>query len=295
MTYDSPAALRQALEARLHRQAIEERVDLERLRRRAVFERILVRLEQVSPGRWVLKGGMALEVRLRDRARTTKDLDLVVREAGYGGDAVRDLLIEALAVDVEADGFGFEVGRPDPLQPDEAGRSGWRFPVRASMGGRLFAQVRVDVVPRADEVTGTELVTLPGVFSFAGKTPVQVEVVDRRQHFAEKLHALTRIYSSDRPSSRVKDLPDLLLLIEDGLEPSCDLRAVVSDLFEVRRTHPMPVEIPDPPADWEVRYLSLVEELDLPARTLDEAMATLRRFWDEVLAADGKESTSGEA
>jgi type I restriction enzyme S subunit len=33
-----------------------------------------------GPGIWVLKGGTALEVRWRERARTTKDLDLALRQ-----------------------------------------------------------------------------------------------------------------------------------------------------------------------------------------------------------------------
>lgn len=80
MPYDTPAALRQALEARLGQEARDRGVDLARLRRRVLFERILIRLDAADPGRWVLKGGMALEVRLGNRARSTRDLDLVLRD-----------------------------------------------------------------------------------------------------------------------------------------------------------------------------------------------------------------------
>src|SRR5713226_5769624 len=76
MAYESPAALRQALETRLGNRSRETGIDLERLRRRAAFERLLVRLELGAPHRWVVKGGMALEIRLGDRARSTRDLDL---------------------------------------------------------------------------------------------------------------------------------------------------------------------------------------------------------------------------
>jgi hypothetical protein len=49
MAYESPAALRQALETRLGSRSRETGVDLERLRRRAAFERLLVRLELGAP------------------------------------------------------------------------------------------------------------------------------------------------------------------------------------------------------------------------------------------------------
>lgn len=64
MRYGSPAAFRAGLEARLLNQSRKDGVDLARLRRRVVFERLLARLARSGDADWVLKGGMALEVRL---------------------------------------------------------------------------------------------------------------------------------------------------------------------------------------------------------------------------------------
>ena len=82
MRYETLAAFRQALDRRLADEGRRLGVDPQRLRRRVVFERFLVRLEQADPGRWVLKDGTLLEVRLGNRARATKDLDLVAKETG---------------------------------------------------------------------------------------------------------------------------------------------------------------------------------------------------------------------
>jgi len=79
MTYESVGAFRQALEQRLLNQARQTGTDLNRLRRRVVFERILLRLTTSQPGMWVVKGGMAVELRIGDSARMTKDLDLNLR------------------------------------------------------------------------------------------------------------------------------------------------------------------------------------------------------------------------
>lgn len=62
--YETPEALRAALEDRLRNEGAGSGTDVARLRRRTVFERLLVRLERASPGTWVVKGGMALELRL---------------------------------------------------------------------------------------------------------------------------------------------------------------------------------------------------------------------------------------
>jgi Nucleotidyl transferase AbiEii toxin, Type IV TA system len=278
MAYESSAALRQALETRLGNRSRETGTDLERLRRRAAFERLLVRLELGAPHRWVVKGGMALEIRLGDRARSTRDLDLVLRDAEADGSAVRELLIDCLSVAREEDGFDFLVGEPAPITIEEAGRPGWRFSVESRMAGRRFANVRLDVVARDDEVSKTRRVELPGVLDFAGLERHEVEVVDPGQHFAEKVHAFTRTYG-DRPNTRVRDLPDMVLLIDDGLEPTRDLFAIVSRVFEARADSSVPAELPDPPAFWREQYPAFAAELDVSAKTLDEAMTVVRTFW----------------
>lgn len=259
-------------------------VDAQRLRRRAVFERLLVRLELADPGRWVLKGGTLLEVRLGNRARATKDLDLVARDMADDGEAIRQLLADELRQDPHGDGFVFEVGQPKSLAADDAGRVAWEYSVAVSLSGSVFAQVKLDVVARESEVIGTERIALPGALNFADLPSVDVEAVDLAQHFAEKVHAMTRTYH-DQPSSRVKDLPDLILLIEEGLEPSPQLAATIEHVFAERATHPFPQDLPDPPADWEPRFDELAEELDLPYKTVAEAMVVLRRFWAATLAS----------
>lgn len=79
MTYGSPQALRMALEQRLLTTSREGGIALDRLRRRVLFERIVSRLQTAEPGRWVLKGGMALEVRLSDAARSAGALSVAPR------------------------------------------------------------------------------------------------------------------------------------------------------------------------------------------------------------------------
>lgn len=284
MPYDTPQALRAALEDRLRNQSRQSAVDIERLRRRAVFERLLVRLQVGAPDRWVLKGGMALEFRVGDRARATRDLDLVVRDAEEAQE-VRDLLIESLAADPDGDGFEFAVGQTSTLEADQAGRPGWRFTVDARLAARRFAIVRLDVVARRDEIGGTERVPLPGAMAFAGMPARDIEVVDRRQHFAEKLHALTRTYG-DRPSSRVRDLLDLVLLIEGGLEADGELVARVNQVFGIRATHLLPDDIPNPPPDWTERYAVLASDLDIGAGSLETALLRLRDFWERALTTE---------
>ena len=81
MAYETPAALRAALEDRLANRSRETGVDLDMpLGGGPHSSDCSFASKPRAPGRWIVKGGMALEVRLGDRARSTRDLDL--RPAG---------------------------------------------------------------------------------------------------------------------------------------------------------------------------------------------------------------------
>lgn len=275
MVHETPAALRQALEMRLQNEARQTGVDLERLRRRAGFERLLVRLELNDPGVWVVKGAMALELRLGDRARMTRDLDLAVRaELGQGARRLED----ALEADPAGDGFVFRVGEAVELVPDQLGEKGSRFHVEAVLGGRTFVAVRVDVVARADGLAATDRLPLPGLLSFAGIDSADVDVLPVAYHFAEKLHALVQERLDERSNTRVRDLVDIALFLEGGLEPDGRFVTAVRETFAARATA-IPLEIPDPPESWHDRYPPLVDGLDIRTRTCEAALVLLRAFW----------------
>jgi Nucleotidyl transferase AbiEii toxin, Type IV TA system len=250
-----------------------------------VFDRLAARLAAAPGGGWILKGGAALEFRLLDRARMTKDLDLAIHASQSDGTEVRESLIDALAADPDQDGFAFLVGVPVALAADREGRPAWRFSVEAWLAGKLFAGVRLDIVARHEELVRTEFVQLPGTLSFAGVPARSIEAVDRLQHFAEKLHALTREYP-DRSNTRIKDLADLVLLIETGLSPDRTLVDTVGHVFAVRDTHPVPVVIQDPPPAWKAGYPEIAAGLTNTSPDLTSALALVRAFWSRALNSD---------
>ncbi|WP_281898313.1 nucleotidyl transferase AbiEii/AbiGii toxin family protein [Phytohabitans aurantiacus] len=247
---------------------------------------MLARLSTDRATGWVLKGGAVLEFRLPSRARSTRDLDLAARpesEPELDGATVRDLLIDALSIDEDGDKFLFRVSPPADLRADTAGRGGWRFSVESLLAGKTFATVRVDVVARGEEIALTERLPLPNLLEFAGTPPREIEAVDRRQHFAEKAHALSRDYG-DRPNTRVKDLVDLVLLIESGLAADAALAEVVRHVFAVRATHPVPDVLPEPPPTWADLYPELAGGLtDSPPR-IEAALDIVHAFWAAAFA-----------
>jgi Nucleotidyl transferase AbiEii toxin, Type IV TA system len=280
MAYRTSNDFRSALEQRLANQAAGTGRPVDRLRRLAAFERILARLGEADPGMWVVKGGLALEMRWPSLARTTKDLDLATRLAAPDGDALHEHLITALARDTDGDRFTFVIAPPKHLRSDQAGRPGWRFTVRSELAGREFASVTVEIVQRMEEIAETDTMVAPNSFAFADIPPRTVEMVSAAQHFAEKLHALTRDYG--RANTRVRDLVDLSLLIErGGLVPSSVLHAART-VFAARDEHELPAAISDPPVDWAAPYESLALEIGIRAKTVPEAMRALRAFWQDM-------------
>ncbi|MFI1462893.1 nucleotidyl transferase AbiEii/AbiGii toxin family protein [Nocardia carnea] len=282
--YRNGVDLRQALEIRLKREADEQSTDLGRLRRRVVFDRLAVRLAIDPENTWILKGGAALEFRLYPRARATKDIDLALAAGQVDGYTVRDLLIDAMADDVDQDWFSFQVSQPTALRADAGGREAWRFSLNAFLGGKSFAGVRLDVADRHAELAATEQLELPGMLQFAGIPPRVIEAVDRNQHFAEKLHALTKDYG-DRPNTRVKDLVDLVLLIEAGLQPGAVLVAVVQHVFGIRQTHQLPPRLPDPPPLWRDQYPVAEAGLTDTGPDLAAAIKVVRTFWTAAVGS----------
>lgn len=260
---------------RIRHAAAAQGLDANRLRRSLVFHRVLARL---APRGLVLKGGFSLEVRLPGSARATKDVDLVGQIAMTADpEQLVDALDELLAINADHDGFTFRISHPARLRDEGADAHAWRVTVTSALDGAEFERVKLDVVGQVDEVVGgTEMLTVPPPVAVPGLTAVVVEAVDVYQHAAEKLHAYARIYAHDRPSSRVKDLVDLVLLIEAAL--LVDRRRLWERLQVVyeRRDGTRPArELPQPPGDWAIPYARLAAELDLVAATAETAYRTV--------------------
>lgn len=281
MTYETAQALRAAIENRLRNQSDATGISLDRLRRRVVFERVVARLQAAEPGRWVLKGGMALEVRLRDRARLTKDIDLGLREAVEDAEELHERLVDALAADAFHDHFVLTAPPLTRLNEDGAGFLTWRTTVEARLAGKVFGWVRLDISPRSHELDSTEQVPLPNSLAFADIAAPAIEIVDVQRHAAEKLHAMQRDYGS-RDNTRVRDLVDLVILDESQLLNPPRLSVAVRTVWRERERTDPPATLPPLPESWHDRYEQLATENDLRTRTFPAAVMLVTDLWAEL-------------
>ncbi len=273
--YKTAASFRIALEERLRQRSIETAVPLDRLRKEVALQRLLARMT-ASPNAdaWVLKGAQVLLVRLDERARATKDVDTTWR---YEADTLREALDDATEIDL-AGGFIFEISTGSRIDA-ESEEGGWRFSVRSRLDGRLFEQFVLDVNIAVHDPRPVDRITLRPLLDFAGFGSPTIAAVPIAFHLAEKLHAYVRIYSGSRPSTRVKDLYDMLVMAQALQVPTSNvLFDAVAMTFALRHT-PLPEELPDPPQSWASTWASYVRDYDIGWVALGDAIDALRPFW----------------
>ncbi|HEY4810480.1 MAG TPA: nucleotidyl transferase AbiEii/AbiGii toxin family protein [Solirubrobacteraceae bacterium] len=258
MRYTHATAFRQSLEERLKTRAHGDGAQLARDRKRVAFDRLLARLRAVADGQWLLKGGFALELRLAGHARATKDIDI---DWQADEEQMPEMLIDAAGHD-PGDYFTFAIERTN-TPADRLGGS-HRFRVTASLAGRLFETFLLDVGFRSGERLAADILTTEALLAFAEIPPVEVQAVPLELQVAEKLHAYTRTYDGDRPSTRTKDLVDLALIAATLTVDAALLRGAIEAAFTLRGTHVWPPMLPAPPQDWAVQYRRLAQEVDAP-------------------------------
>ncbi|MDP2599403.1 MAG: nucleotidyl transferase AbiEii/AbiGii toxin family protein [Deltaproteobacteria bacterium] len=279
--YGTATAFRTALEERLKHFSKKHGIDLHKLRRQVAFDRLLCRLFRSHPGNLFLKGGYSMELRIQ-KARTTKDIDLVLRAKTLAQWEVQDqeifdLLQDAAREDL-SDFFVFMVGSPT-LDLEAVPYGGSRFPIEAHLDGRLFIRFPMDVVVSSLVLEPIEEIDSQNWMEFAGVEAMPFPAISKEQQFAEKFHAYT-LPRDESENSRVKDLVDLILLIRTETLKTDALKTAVSKIFEYRGTHQIPQTIDRPPANWEPKFNKLVKDCGLDC--------DMRRAFEQVEAFTSK-------
>jgi hypothetical protein len=224
---------------------------------------------------------MALEVRVRDAARLTKDIDLGLRDDVPTGTELHEQLSDALTADPVGDSFVLTIAPPVSLGSEEGASLTWRVKVNAELAGKHFGRIQLDVSPRAYELQATDHVQLPNSLDFAGIPATTIEIIEIHRHAAEKFHAMLRDFG-DRDNSRVRDLVDLVLLVElDMLDPAT-AAVRTKEVWTERDGIDPPLELPSLPESWPTRYERLAADLDLENGTFPAALALVAQLWADM-------------
>lgn len=282
-SYLTPMAFKNALEQRLKAKGGV----LNRHRQLVVFERFLARIEQEMGSAIILKGGLALEMRLHT-ARSTKDIDLCAM--GAPEDVLQRL--QRAGRMALGDFMVFEV-RADPKSPHMNNETmpyeGVRFRVECKLASKVYASpFGVDVAFGAPLMPATDVVASHDSLNFAGIAPAHVRLYPVELHLAEKLHAYT--LPRDRPNTRIKDLPDIALLAGIGPLSSSICKTALDAVFGSRGSHPLPNSFPAPAENWEAAYVAMAQTHALQWSTLDQVYSCVATFLNPLLvpSAPGK-------
>ena len=284
MRYKTATAFRRALEDRLRQQSLESGQALTRLRKMVVFERFLARLAKEDPEAWIVKGGFALQLRLGERARTTKDIDVSAANPWTRKQTIAHLRA-ALSLDL-ADWFEFEVSEPTEAATGAPGR-GFRFAIRCLLDGRQFENFHLDVGYGDPVLEAPVELTTPNLLAFAEIAPATVRCYPLTTQVAEKLHTYTRTYSSGE-TTRARDLADILLAASLEQFDSAKLKQALEATFQTRASHDLPREMPDPPRRISASYRQLARELDLPWTTIEEAGQAVGQVLNPILKGNAR-------
>jgi Nucleotidyl transferase AbiEii toxin, Type IV TA system len=228
--------------------------------------------EQETP-RFLLKGGIAIELRLRHLARATKDVDLIF----FGEpEALEDDLDEALAQPYA--GFAFQ-RHPAAAFGDGRFR---RVEIRLFYRDRSWATLKLEVAQRESEQIDAEVVEAIPLDEFGLLGPEIVPCLSTRFQIAQKIHAVTEQFE-DRHNSRFRDLIDLLLL-RDISEDREAIRDACIEIFDVRAQHAWPPELVIQ-FGWAERFPPLARAMEFPITDVEEAAIEVRAFIAEIDAA----------
>ncbi|MFC4905705.1 nucleotidyl transferase AbiEii/AbiGii toxin family protein [Actinomadura gamaensis] len=275
--YPTPAAFNAAITARLKVASEESPYTVSQLRRQFAYDRILARVFTVGDGSWILKGGVAMLARL-DSARHSTDIDLAA-SAASPENALK--LLRNIAEHDLGDHFTFVLDQPRSLVQ---GVAGLRIPVAATLGPRPFERFSIDLV------TGVQITAPPetsGPLNLLADVPGLVKpryrlypLVDT---LADKVLAIVERHG-DRPSTRFRDLVDIVLIAHTAtIEAAALRRALHSEHHRRNQLLSDHFDIPDASV-WKKGYERVAADVpDLNERTLAPALLLARAFLDPVL------------
>lgn len=251
-------------------------VPISRYRKIIAFKRLLARLIVVDQDGWVLKGGYMMELRFHQKARSTKDIDLLFVKPEA---EIQKILRQASRVNI-ADWFSFEIGEPD--FDNQRGEKTVRYLVNAFLDSRTFEPFHIDINNHDQIHSKPKFVDSGEILSISEFPPFKIPCYSFEQQIAEKFHALTRSYKSGAVS-RVKDLVDILLIANTKKISFTRLRKYLFSTFENRKTHEIPMNVPEISPDYEMNFAKLAREIGLKQKTLKQANAALEKLVSPIL------------
>ncbi|HEX2219221.1 MAG TPA: nucleotidyl transferase AbiEii/AbiGii toxin family protein [Gemmatimonadales bacterium] len=219
---------------------------------------------------FTIKGGVAMELRLRHLARATRDLDLILNTGADPLEALQAALQEPY------EGFSFQVKGSPLVMPNGA----IRVEVGLQFLGKSWGTVQVDAAEREPAGAEVEMVDAFSLAVFGLRGPDRLPCLSLPEHVAQKIHALTLPPRPGRRNERFRDLVDLLLL-RGWVTDLEAVRSACRTVFASRGTHPWPPRI-EVPEHWVAPFGAMAREVGLHLHDVHSAAIEARQFLNQI-------------
>lgn len=281
MSRESPRNMAASVRQRLLNKARSDRRPFNELLQYFAMERFLCRLSRSRHAeRFILKGALMLRVWHSPAPRATMDIDVLGRTSNHEATLSRQIR-DILAVEVEADGLGFDASS---LRLEKITEGAEYEGVRVRLNGTLdTARFVLQIDIGFGDITYPEPVEaeLPGMLDFP---PPRLLCYSRESAIAEKFEAMVKL---GELNSRMKDFYDVWLLSRQFEFDGATLNEAMRLTFNQRRTEMPEAVIALSEAFSETKQIQWqafrrrLEQEHVPSE-FAEVIADLKTFLDPV-------------
>ncbi len=239
---------------------------------------------------FLIKGGVAMSLRLGLRARATKDFDVACRiDKAEALERLRDELVDGWGP------FRLAFAQEQPKEIRDTGA--WRIDVKEGMNGAPFSTVQLEIAEaegEAGQQFDLESSRLLELDRLGFEAPERVPLVTIAYLVAQKLHACTDHSTLDRVNDRFRDLIDLQL-VEHALDDPETLRSTAAacrEIFTLRGKHDWPPSI-KVVAGWEEGYRKMAQDMKFEPDDVNEAARRAEAVISRIDAAEDQPGAAG--
>ena len=255
-----------------------------RLRRQLGFMILAAMLDtarDIDDGRplFLVKGGVAMELRARGSARATRDFDTALRAELANLAAHLDPALRS--------GFGDFTATRTQIEPVRD-TGALRCEIKIAYRNKPVVTVPFEIA-RVEVGMGDDVDRVPGLsLAHVGIVgPATVACVAVRWQIAQKLHACTE-RPVDRVNDRFRDLLDLQLLgelVDNG--GWHDVRVACVDVFAGRAKHPWPPAVTIPES-WHAGYRTMAADIGFDITEVADAADAVQDLIARIDSAAGQ-------
>lgn len=293
------ARLKTSLAAKLKQEATRRGVPADLIRKQYVFTLFLGRMfSGPEDASWVLLGGNALLIRTGG-GRFTQDIDLARDEQWGDLNEVRKELQALADQRPDRDPFTFDIYAIEAhseADPFGYGAKTAKAKVRALLGSSQFDTFSIDITSRRHVDGPVDSIPLRAVIEHETLQDLPaVPTTPAENHLADKICAMYERYGpdNDKPSTRFRDLADIVRLIQAVEIDAARLTKVLRH-EEARRRMTLPDAMIAPAVGWETAFPRAAQdfaeyppELRALAASLEVAAACL----DVILSGERTDGT----